>query len=54
MQYSLHVFDNQRAEQNDGVLECNRITRGSAGNAFYPGMFTRFTQMQIMQLQEVL
>ena len=26
-QYSLHVFNAQRAEQDDGVLECNRNAR---------------------------
>ena len=42
-QYGLHVFDIQRVEQDNGVLECIHIVQG---NAFYPGKFTVFTQMQ--------
>jgi len=38
-QYSLHVFNVQRAEQDDGVLECNCIVQGG-------WFYTRFTQMQ--------
>ena len=45
-QYSLYVFDVQRAEQDNGVLECNCSARRVWGVPFFLGKYTRFTQMQ--------
>ena len=44
-EYGLHVFDVQRAEQDDGVLECNRTAR-RVWEMPSTLKFTRFTQMQ--------
>ena len=44
-QYGLHMFDAQHAEQDDGVLECNRSAR-RVWEMFSTLKFTRFTQMQ--------
>ena len=43
-QYGLHVFNIQRAEQDDGVLECNHSARRVREMPFTL-KFTRFTQM---------
>ena len=45
VQYGLHMFDAQHAEQDDGVLECNRSAR-RVREMPSTLKFTRFTQMQ--------